>query len=178
MSFLLNLFLNRTKNVVVTFCGLDKAGKTTMVDYLKTGRFNQNTHTTMGMNKEIIEIPGITFNVMDLGGQEDFRCIWHEVNERTDVLIYVVDSSDFTRFAETKEIFHRIVENQIKDDVVVITLLNKADIIPRINGGSEFITRFGLSKLHHTWAIFETSSLTGQGIYEVFTWLSNRFKKK
>ncbi len=176
MSFLLKLFMNRTKNVAVTFCGLDKAGKTTMVDYLKTGQFNENIHATLGMNKEIIDVPGLTFNVMDLGGQEDFRCIWHEANEKTDVLIYIVDASDFTRFTETKEIFHQIVSTQIKDDVVIMVLLNKADITPRINGGADFITAFGLNKLSNTWTLFTTSSRTGQGIYETFTWLSNRFK--
>ena len=113
---------------------------------------------------------------MDLGGQEDFRCIWHEANEKTDVLIYVIDSSDFDRFDESKEIFHRIVNNQIKDDVIIMVLLNKADVTPRIDGGEDFITRFGLDKLRHTWTLFVTSSLTGQGIYEAFTWLSGRFK--
>jgi len=178
MSFLLSLFQNRTKNVAVTFCGLDKAGKTTMVDFLKTGRFNQNTHATLGMNKEIIDIPGLTFNIMDLGGQEDFRCIWHEANEKTDVLIYIVDSTDFNRFEETKEIFHRIAETQIKDDVVIMVLLNKADISTRMDGGSDFISRFGLNKLHHTWSLFVTSSFSGQGVYEAFTWLSERFKRR
>ena len=127
MSFLLNLFKKKAKPVTVTICGLDKAGKTAIVNYLIHGKFKETT-PTMGVNREVINFPKLQINIFDLGGQEDFRPIWQEINEKTDALIYVIDSVDHMRIDETKAIFNDILANQIGGKIPVLLLLNKKDL--------------------------------------------------
>ncbi|NHJ84415.1 MAG: GTP-binding protein [Asgard group archaeon] len=169
MSFLARLFKNRVKNVTITICGLDAAGKTTLINYLMTGEFT-NTEPTLGVNREILDLPKLHISIMDLGGQEDFRGIWSEVNERTDGLIYVVDSTDFIRQNETKSVFYNIINTQVHNEIPILLLLNKIDVDNRISR-ADFISEFSLADLNLSWKCYETSAKTGEGIYSAFKWL-------
>ena len=170
MSFLLKLFQKKTKPVNLTICGLDKAGKTTFVNYLIHGE-HRETAPTMGINRKSISFPKIDLDIFDLGGQEDFRPLWSDINEKSNALIYVVDSTDYMRFQETKDIFHDILSKQIDNSIPVLILLNKIDLPDRMNR-IDFTRDFGLTdeSMTHTWAVFETSALTGVGILESITW--------
>ncbi|HUU79229.1 MAG TPA: Arf family protein [candidate division Zixibacteria bacterium] len=176
MSFLLKLFKSKTKHVNITICGLDKAGKTTIVRYLVAGT-HKETIPTMGVNREIIDLPKLQMDVFDLGGQEDFRGLWGDINEKADGLIYVIDSTDFVRMQETKDIFYNIINTQINQLIPVMILLNKADLEGKISR-PEFMRFFGLFELTTIkWSCFETSALTGLGLYESFKWFIDCFQE-
>jgi small GTP-binding protein len=151
-------------------CGLDQAGKTTIVNYLVHGEFKE-TIPTMGVNREMIEFPNVALNIFDLGGQVDFRGLWGEINEKSDALIYVVDSTDYLRLEETKKLFHEIVRTQINPNIPVLILLNKVDL-PDHMERTKFVKEFDLmdTELEINWAVFETSAKTGKGILESFQW--------
>ncbi|MFW9924906.1 MAG: ADP-ribosylation factor family protein [Candidatus Thorarchaeota archaeon] len=170
MSLIQKLFQKKTKQVNMTIIGLDKAGKTTMINYLMYGEFRP-TLPTMGINVNTIKLPKINLQISDLGGQESFRSLWSQVNEKSDAVVYIVDSSDFDRFDETKKIFHEIIETQITDNIPVLILLNKIDIPWRISR-LDFIKEFELSKLSEkiNWSCYETSSKTGEGLLEAFSY--------
>ena len=174
MSFIKSLFKSKTKNVNLTICGLDQAGKTTIVRYLISGE-HRDTVPTMGINREVIKLPKLQMNVYDLGGQKEFRAIWSDVNENSDALIYVVDSADRERFEETKEVFYNVLQTQIQNNIPVLLILNKCDLPDRINR-IDFVRQFGLTgEISFKWACFETSALNGEGIIEAFTWLVDEF---
>jgi small GTP-binding protein len=175
MSFLLRLFKPKIKNVNLTICGLDKAGKTTMVNYLIHGEFRE-TIPTAGMNREKISLPKIELDIFDLGGQSEFRPMWSDYNEKSDALIFVVDSSDYDRLDEAREIFNGIIATQITENIPVLLLLNKVDI-PGHMDIMEFIQKFGLNdpSSQIKWAVFETSAKTGEGILDSMQWLVNLF---
>lgn len=177
MSFLLNLFKNRVKQVNLTICGLDKAGKTTLVNYLIHGEF-RDTIPTSGMNREVLNFPKLQLDIFDLGGQQEFRPMWSDYNEQSDGLIFVVDSSDKARLSESKEIFHSIIDTQINEQIPVLILLHKVDLPDRFEL-MEFIKKFGLNDpdLEIDWAIFETSAVTGEGVLDAFHWLVNFFEE-
>jgi small GTP-binding protein len=175
MSLLQKLF-SRTKRVNITICGLDQAGKTTIVNYLLKGE-HVETVPTMGVNRETIDFPKLKMNVFDLGGQEDFRGIWAGINEKSDALIYVIDSSDTVRFEETRELFYKIINTQIGTETPVLILLNKVDLSNRISR-SEFLQQFNLDDIHQMqWACYETSAKTGEGIFESFSWFINQLQE-
>jgi GTPase SAR1 family protein len=112
-----------------------------------------------------------------LGGQEDFRGLWPEINEKSDGLIYVVDSTDHFRIPESKEIFHNIINTQINKMIPVMILLNKKDLGNRVSR-AEFLQMFDLIALGHVkWTVFETSALTGEGLYEAFKWFIDTFQE-
>jgi small GTP-binding protein len=175
MSFLQRLFRNRVKQVNLTICGLDKAGKTTMVNYLLHGE-HRDTIPTSGMNREKISLPKLDIDIYDLGGQEEFRPMWSNYNEESDGLVFVVDASDKERFEEAKEVFYSIIDTQINQNIPVLVLLNKCDL-PDTMTMSEFVADFGLSNPHLEikWALFETSAYTGEGIIDSMHWLVNFF---
>lgn len=176
MSFIRNLFKKRTKRVTITICGLDKAGKTTIVRYLVAGEY-KSTVPTMGVNREVIDLPRLQMDIFDLGGQEDFRGLWPEINEKSDGLVYVVDSTDHLRLEESKEIFHNIVKTQINKFIPVMILLNKCDLEDRISRPI-FINRFELLELENlTWGCFVTSAITGEGVFDAFKWFIDSFQE-
>ena len=175
MSLIQKLF-NRTKRVNITICGLDQAGKTTIVNYLIKGEYT-STIPTMGINRETIDLPKLRMNVFDLGGQADFRGMWASINEKSDALIYVIDSSDHFRLEETREIFYSIINTQIEPDIPVLILLNKIDLADRISR-ADFIKQFNLDDIHQMkWACYETSAKNGIGIYEAFHWFITQLQE-
>ncbi|NHJ47497.1 MAG: GTP-binding protein [Asgard group archaeon] len=179
LSFIAKLFKRRTKRAQITICGLDKAGKTSLVNYLVYGEFRE-TIPTMGVNRETIRIPKLEMNIYDLGGQESFRTFWANINERSDAVIFVVDSTDYDRFDEAKDAFYNIVTTQIYSGIPVLLLLNKKDLPNSLNR-LDFVRRFelmGKDELLITWAIYETSAKTGEGVVEAFTWFINTIKEE
>ncbi|MHA1629978.1 MAG: ADP-ribosylation factor family protein [Candidatus Heimdallarchaeota archaeon] len=175
MSFFRKIF-KRKKEVNITLCGLANAGKTTIVKYLETGEFVK-TQPTMGINRgETIRIEKLEINIWDMGGQDDFRVLWPEVNEKSDGVVFVVDKNDVMKFEEAYKAFQEIVEHQIHDDVIVLVLLHKADL-PEGMDRSRFIQEFGLVDLPFKWACYETSAKTGQNIFESFKWFFEQLKE-
>jgi ADP-ribosylation factor-like protein 1 len=123
----------------------------------------------MVVNVNTINLPKLDINIYDLGGQEGFRPLWSDINERSQAIVYVVDSTDFDRFQLTKKIFHDIVQAQIDDNIPVLVLLNKVDLPSRMSR-ADFIYHFGLLELTNiSWSCYETSAMTGEGLVEAFT---------
>ena len=60
------------KDKKVVICGLDYAGKSTLVSYLETGTFIEHT-PTMGKRETELNIQGVQLQLIDMGGQEAFR---------------------------------------------------------------------------------------------------------
>ncbi|MHA1155582.1 MAG: ADP-ribosylation factor family protein [Candidatus Heimdallarchaeota archaeon] len=166
MSFLVNLFKNKTRQMNITICGLDGAGKTTLVKYLNTGQFVE-TAPTLGINHQTLHLPKLQLNVFDLGGQEDFRPMWHSVNEKSDGIVFVFDKTDNVRFEEAVLAFKNVVKSQVLKDVTVLVLLNKADMPEGINR-TELIEKLDLVNLKYNWSCFETSAKSGLNVYESF----------
>ncbi len=177
MSFLRNLFKRRTKEVDITICGLASAGKTTIVRYLETGQFVE-TQPTMGINRgETIKVEKLEINIFDLGGQDDFRVLWPEVNENSNGVVFVVDKHDAMKFEEARLAFQEIVKSQIHEDVIVLILLHKNDI-PGGMARSTFIQDFDLIDLSFKWACYETSAKTGENIFEAFRWFFDQLMEE
>ena len=173
MSFLRNLFKSRSKHADITICGLDDAGKTTILKFLETGEFVETT-PTMGVNRETLHLPNLQINVFDLAGQEDFRNMWHNINEKSDGIVFVVDRSNAMRFEEAKNVFQQTVSAQLGNELNILVLLNKSDVADVIQK-SQFIEEFNLLDLPFKWAVFETSAKSGEGIFDAFKWFVEEF---
>ena len=57
--------------------GLDKAGKTSLLHYLKKGFFEE-VQPTERMNEAMVKIGNVSIRALDLGGHELVRQIWKE----------------------------------------------------------------------------------------------------
>ncbi|PPS04315.1 hypothetical protein GOBAR_AA16349 [Gossypium barbadense] len=85
-------------------------------------------------------------------------------------IIYVVDSSDTDRLVIAKEEFHAILEEEELRGAVVLIFANKQDL-PGALDTAAVTEALELHKLKsRQWAIFKTSAIKGEGLFEGLDW--------
>ncbi|XP_009606828.1 ADP-ribosylation factor 1 [Nicotiana tabacum] len=168
-----SLFGNKEARILVL--GLDNAGKTTILYRLQMGEV-VSTIPTIGFNVETVQYNNIKFQVWDLGGQTSIRPYWRCYFPNTQAIIYVVDSSDTDRLVVAKEEFHAILEEEELKGAVVLVYANKQDL-PGALDDAAVTEALELHKIkNRQWAIFKTSAIKGEGLFEGLDWLSNTLK--
>lgn len=155
--------------------GLDNAGKTTILYRLQVGTV-VSTIPTIGFNVETVTYKNIKFQVWDLGGQTSIRPYWRCYYPNTQAIIYVVDSSDTERVSTSRQEFHAILEEEELKDAVILVYANKQDL-PGALSEVQITEGLGLAEIkNRQWAIFKTSAIKGEGLWEGMEWLSNTLK--
>ncbi|GJN09726.1 hypothetical protein PR202_ga27757 [Eleusine coracana subsp. coracana] len=117
---------------------------------------------------------GLTLVDMDMGCRiwPYWRCYF----PNTQAIIYVVDSSDTDRLVTAKEEFHAILEEDELKGAVVLVYANKQDL-PGALDDAAITESLELHKIKsRQWAIFKTSAIKGEGLFEGLDWLSNTLK--
>lgn len=152
--------------------GLDAAGKTTILYKLKLGEI-VTTIPTIGFNVETVEYKNISFTVWDVGGQDKIRPLWRHYFQNTQGLIFVVDSNDRERVAESADELTKMLQEDELRDAVLLVFANKQDL-PNALTVSELTDRLGLQALRNKkWYMQSTCATQGTGLYEGLDWLSN-----
>jgi len=152
-----------TKEKKVVLCGLDSAGKTTMVSFLQNGTFMEHT-PTMGKEMTTMEVQGIRINLMDMGGQSDFRDLWIGEASTAECVIFMVDAYARERFNEAKDELWKLANVFKKKPLIV--LANKFDKQP-VAQISDIIAALDLKKLP-SFEVIPISCKTGFGIVKAF----------
>lgn len=138
---------------------------------------HQNVVPTVGFNVETIKYKNITFSIWDCGGQQRIRSLWKHYYESADALIYVVDSSDFSRLDESKNEFLNIINNLGSRNCLITILANKLD---KQNTATlkQIMEKFELKQLKRQfkWSVFQTDSIEGTGLFDALRWLSKHSK--
>jgi hypothetical protein len=78
--------------------------------------------------KETIPDVRVRLNIWDVGGQATLRPYWQNYYERTDALLWVVDSADVDRLHVCKSELHRILEDEKLAGATLLILANKQDL--------------------------------------------------
>lgn len=60
----------------LTLVGLQHAGKTTFVNVIASGNYNEDMIPTVGFNMRKITKGNVTIKLWDIGGQPRFRSMW------------------------------------------------------------------------------------------------------
>ncbi len=115
------------KVVSVFLFGLDRAGKTTFVEYLKTDGFKDQT-PTLGVNLTHLVLGNVRFAFNDLGGQQSFRAGWMNYWKNQDLMIFIVDAADAARFGEAKDALWSILKHPDTRGKPLLVLVNKVDL--------------------------------------------------
>jgi len=169
------------KNAKISVLGLDRAGKTTMLQRLKTGRWIPDTTPTIGMNAETIQIGDVTFSAWDLGGQLQFRrALWEMYTKNSAGLIYVIDISDPARFPEARNNLWRMLKMNHLKDIPLAIFANKVDIFEDGQAITEddLANFMGINKkMSRVLNIFNTSAKTGVGIHKGIYWLADAIQE-
>ncbi len=122
--------------------------------------------------------PGITFTVWDIGGQDKIRPLYRHYFDKTDGLLFVVDSSDQERLKEARDELFGIITNESMSTVPVVIIANKSDL-PTAIKPSELIQQLSLHSIaRRRWYIQSACALTGDGIVEGMQQLSKMIRDK
>lgn len=125
----------------VLLIGLDHAGKTTLLESIKTkfsrihGLPPEKIPPTVGMNLAKIQYRGAQVVIWDLGGQVRMRGIWEKYYSEANAVVFVVDSADVGRLEEAKLAYDAACDHENLSGTAVITFANKQDL-----GVSFFLT--------------------------------------
>ncbi|XP_061618730.1 ADP-ribosylation factor 5 isoform X3 [Phyllopteryx taeniolatus] len=131
----------------------------------------------MGFNVETVEYKNICFTVWDVGGQDKIRPLWRHYFQNTQGLIFVVDSNDRERVAESADELSKMIQEDDLKDAVILVFANKQDL-PNAMAASELTDKLGLNNLRsRTWSVQATCATQGSGLYEGLDWLSNELAK-
>ena len=136
-------------------------------------------------------------HLWDVGGQSTIRAYWRNYFEKTDGIIWVVDSGDRHRLKLVKEELDTVLEQERLAGASLLVLANKSDLEGSL--GQEAIRRaleLGMDKIkngkcdsgaesdstskstipqpNHSsrhWTIRASSAVTGEGLAESIEWL-------
>jgi len=170
------------KSAKIVFLGLDNAGKTTLMQVLKSAHLKQPTPTFHPTMEELV-IGKIKFNAYDLGGHEQARRVWRDYFPIVDAIVFIVDCADRERIPESKAELDGILSNQDLAKIPLLILGNKIDI-PRAMSEDEVRNAIGLYSNLTTGKgtvelkdirpieVFMCSIVNRQGYGEGFRWLS------
>lgn len=89
--------------VKIVLMGLDYAGKTTLAHAFANSKY-QDYLPTKGLDIVKLEYKNMLLRIWDLGGQRQFRTLWHKFSYEASGIIFVLDSTS-DRWIETKEAF-------------------------------------------------------------------------
>eukprot|EP00388_Colpodella_angusta_P023363 GDKJ01059807.1.p1 GENE.GDKJ01059807.1~~GDKJ01059807.1.p1 ORF type:complete len:191 (-),score=44.83 GDKJ01059807.1:166-738(-) len=172
------------KNTRVVFLGLDNAGKTTLLQKLKDNRVSANIPTLHPHTEDVI-LGKTKFNIVDLGGHYTARKVWKDYYEDLGAIIFLVDASDPTRFAEARDELKGLFEDDSIADTPIAILGNKIDAptavseeVLRQHLGLHENTGYGNNGQAKTRPVkLVMCSVINQAGYDVaFKWINDRIK--
>lgn len=130
VSFLVQTFFQDNRihigtkiDMRVVILGLDGAGKTSILSAMRgvTLSISPPPLPTIGFNVESLEYQNLVFTLWDVSGQQKFRPLWKHYYHNTQAVIFIVDSSDRSRFDEAQNELSKILyERELKDALILI----------------------------------------------------------
>ncbi|XP_060808008.1 ADP-ribosylation factor-like protein 13B [Amyelois transitella] len=114
------------RHIVLILIGLDNAGKTQTVNNL-TGEKDDKILPTVGFKAVNLIHKDTPVTIYDLGGGPHFREIWHQYYSEVHGVIFVIDSSDFSRLDECREVLEEVLSHDKISGKPVLVLANKQD---------------------------------------------------
>eukprot|EP00997_Jenningsia_sp_PLL12_P007157 NODE_3769_length_733_cov_102.312865_g3172_i0.p1 GENE.NODE_3769_length_733_cov_102.312865_g3172_i0~~NODE_3769_length_733_cov_102.312865_g3172_i0.p1 ORF type:complete len:179 (-),score=54.86 NODE_3769_length_733_cov_102.312865_g3172_i0:136-672(-) len=158
------------REIELCLVGLENSGKTTLLNILSTG-YPVETLPTVGLNVKMVKKEGVSMKVWDLGGQERFRVEWARYTAGCNVIVYVVDSSDFDRIQLSRKELHKLLESKNLAGLPILVALNKIDLEPHMSK-EEVIKDLHLQYVtDNPWIVVPISALRQINIGEVVDWL-------
>ncbi len=116
-----------TKKLSLFLFGIDRAGKTTFVDYVKNEKFMDHA-PTLGINVTSIVLGNISFEFNDLGGQQALRPMWMQYWKDPNALVFMVDANDAGRFDQARDALWSVLQRKETRGKPLLVLSNKIDL--------------------------------------------------
>ncbi|KAE8736438.1 Chromosome transmission fidelity 8-like protein isoform 1 [Hibiscus syriacus] len=161
----------------VLILGIDKAGKTTLLEKLKSLYSNleglppDRIVPTVGLNIGRVKVLNTKLVFWDLGGQPGLRSIWEKYYEEAHAVVFVIDAACPSRFEDSKSALEKVLRHEDLQGAPLLILANKQDLSEAVT--AEELSRYlDLKKLDERVYMFENvSAFDGSGIKEGAEWL-------
>ncbi|MHA1792568.1 MAG: ADP-ribosylation factor-like protein [Promethearchaeota archaeon] len=112
--------------------GIDKSGKTTLSQALRTGKYEGDIFPTTYFDVQALFLrhfeQSIEFKLWDAPGQISYRRVWGEGYEAANLMIFVLDTADKKRFSEAKDALEGVLNEEETKGIPLIFLYHKIDI--------------------------------------------------
>jgi len=125
-SWLQSLFWQQEMEIAIL--GLQNAGKSSFVQVINTGTFEENMIPTVGFNMHKVQKGKVTIKVWDMGGQKKFRGMWERYCRGVSVVVFVVDSADQKNFTAAAKELKTLASKPTLSHIPLLVLLNKNDV--------------------------------------------------
>lgn len=177
-------YIFRKDEYRILIVGLDKSGKTTFLERLKSlytqqeGLEPEKIRPTVGLNVARFEAYNSNLIFWDLGGAANLRSLWDKYYCETHGIVFVIDAADDGRFDEAKSALDKILASRDLIGCPLLIWCNKMDQSDAKHA-SEIMEHLGLSKLNHqrrTEAI-SGCALDGRGIRDAIDWIVQTIKR-
>eukprot|EP00029_Vermamoeba_vermiformis_P009490 TRINITY_DN4745_c0_g1_i1.p1 TRINITY_DN4745_c0_g1~~TRINITY_DN4745_c0_g1_i1.p1 ORF type:complete len:181 (+),score=25.96 TRINITY_DN4745_c0_g1_i1:94-636(+) len=180
MGFWISKLWNKVWNLdqfKVIIVGLNNAGKTTTLYKLLLDEVVV-TNPTIGSNVEEVNYKNIKFLMWDIGGQESTRASWGNYYAGTDVVIFVIDSTDRERLPVSKVELEKMLSNESLKNALILVFANKNDLKGAMTS-AEISDLLGLNRVKdHQWHIQSCCALTGEGLNTGMDWVTQNVHRK
>ncbi len=153
---------------VVLVCGLDNAGKTSLLNALQPVQLP--TTPTVGFNSELVQWGYATFRTFDVCGQDTRRAGWSMFYKHADALVFVVDANDVSRLYDAGQQLAAVRQHPDFPHVPILVLANKQDQ-PRAATPAQVMRSMRLDKETRPWHVAGTVLKEHEGIADPFQWL-------
>ncbi|CAA0830069.1 GTP-binding protein 1 [Striga hermonthica] len=167
----------------VLILGIDKAGKTTLLEKLKSQYSNMEglppdkIVPTVGLNIGRVEVSNTKLIFWDLGGQPGLRSIWEKYYEEAHAVIYVIDAACPSRFEDSKSALEKVLRHEDLQGAPLLILANKQDLEDAVSV-DELSQYLDLKKLDERVYTFQAvSAIDGLGIKESVNWLVDSMER-
>ncbi|KAF9425365.1 ADP-ribosylation factor protein 3 [Entomortierella beljakovae] len=186
-TFLSGLYkhLTRREAYYIVIIGLDNAGKTTLLERIKSiflgvpGLPPERITPTVGLNIGRIDIGGARINFQDLGGQTDLQTIWERYYRECHAIVFVVDSTDPERIEECRNALEQVILDDNVEGVPVLMLANKQDVPTalRLEEIKEIFNKIAVRLGARDSKVLPISALEGTGVKDAVDWLFLRVQR-
>jgi len=115
----------------VLILGVDKAGKTTLLEKLKSiylkgeGLPPDRVVPTVGLNIGRMEDANAKLVFWDLGGQVGLRAIWEKYYEEAHAIMYVIDAATASSFEDAKSALDKVIRHEHLRGAPLLIVANK-----------------------------------------------------
>ncbi|KAG2551477.1 ADP-ribosylation factor-related protein 1-like [Panicum virgatum] len=167
----------------VLILGVDKAGKTTLLEKLKSiylkggGLPPDRVVPTVGLNIGRIEDANAKLVFWDLGGQVGLRAIWEKYYEEAHAIMYVIDAATASSFEDAKSALEKVIRHEHLRGAPLLIVANKQDL-PGVINDEELAKFLNLKELDERPYMFQAvSAYDGRGIKSGIDWLVEQMEK-
>ena len=167
----------------ILLLGINKVGKSSLIERLRKRVFNPNMKPTLALTMIEQIIDSYHFKIIDVSGQKRLRDQWWSYTKKPDAIIFVVGVDDIidkgVRLTETEQEFKKLLDRYSKDSkfqlshkMPLLICINKIDLSDDPDSIMEMlIDMLYLKKFKGKFRMQLTSALSGDGIEEGFKWL-------